>query len=102
MTWDEVDLDAGLWTLAGNRTKNGKAHFVHLSAPAIALLARMPRLGDFVFTKNGKASFQDYSRHKRALDVASGVSGWRLHDLRRTVVSGMARLGVAPHVADRS
>src|SRR5262249_13765466 len=27
--------------------------------------------------------------------------GWRLHDLRRTCVSGMARLGVAPHVADK-
>ena len=31
----------------------------------------------------------------------SGVTGWRLHDLRRTCVSGMARLGVAPHVADK-
>ena len=31
----------------------------------------------------------------------SGVKNWRLHDLRRTCVSGMARLGVAPHVADK-
>ena len=31
----------------------------------------------------------------------SGVRNWRLHDLRRTCVSGMARLGVAPHVADK-
>ena len=31
----------------------------------------------------------------------SGITGWRLHDLRRTVVSGMARLGVPPHVADK-
>ena len=30
-----------------------------------------------------------------------GITGWRLHDLRRTVVSGMARLGVPPHVADK-
>ena len=37
----------------------------------------------------------------RELDVLSGVSGWRLHDLRRTCVSGMARLGVAPHLADK-
>ena len=35
------------------------------------------------------------------LDELSGVTGWRLHDLRRTCVSGMARLGVAPHVADK-
>ncbi len=31
----------------------------------------------------------------------SGVKDWRLHDLRRTCVSGMARLGVSPHVADK-
>ena len=30
-----------------------------------------------------------------------GVDAWRLHDLRRTIVSGMARLGVPPHVADK-
>ena len=35
------------------------------------------------------------------LDQLSGVAGWRLHDLRRTCVSGMARLGVAPYVADK-
>jgi hypothetical protein len=33
--------------------------------------------------------------------MRSGVTGWRLHDLRRTIVSGMARLGVPPHVADK-
>ncbi|MGB6658235.1 MAG: hypothetical protein WBE90_03830, partial [Xanthobacteraceae bacterium] len=38
---------------------------------------------------------------KRSLDRLSGITGWRLHDLRRTIVSGMARLGVPPHVADK-
>src|SRR5215813_8333657 len=38
---------------------------------------------------------------KSVLDELSGITGWRLHDLRRTVVSGMARLGVPPHVADK-
>src|SRR5262249_25694286 len=42
-----------------------------------------------------------FSRAKRRLDQMSGVAGWCLHDLRRTCVSGMARLGVAPHVADK-
>jgi hypothetical protein len=45
--------------------------------------------------------FQSFSVYKRRLDKLSGLSGWRLHDLRRTVVSGMASLGVAPYVADR-
>lgn len=38
---------------------------------------------------------------KLKLDKESGVSDWVLHDLRRTVVSGMASLGIAPHVADK-
>lgn len=101
MTWDEVDIAAVTWTLPGTRTKNGKAHVVHLSEPALSLLASIPRIGSHVFTSGGKVPFQSFSAYKRRLDELSGLSGWRLHDLRRTVVSGMASLGVAPHVADR-
>jgi len=49
----------------------------------------------------GNKPFQKFSKAKRLLDQLSGVTGWRLHDLRRTCVSGMARLGVAPHVIDK-
>src|SRR5262245_16601216 len=49
----------------------------------------------------GTKPFQKFSKAKRELDQLSGVAGWRLHDLRRTCVSGMAWLGVAPHVADK-
>ena len=61
----------------------------------------MPRTGDLVFSGDGRRVFQGYSKAKAKLDRLSGVSDWTLHDLRRTVVSGMARLGVAPHVADK-
>jgi hypothetical protein len=54
-----------------------------------------------VFSTDGTTPFQGYSKAKKRLDHASGIGGWTLHDLRRTVVSGMARLGVAPHVADK-
>ena len=54
-----------------------------------------------MFSSDGKTVFQGYSKAKARLDQLSGVSDWTLHDLRRTVVSGMARLGVAPHVADK-
>ena len=101
MIWDEVDFDQRIWTLGSARTKNGKAHLVHLSAPALRVLEATPRLGSFVFTRTGQFPFQDFTPSKQRLDSLSGVTNWRLHDLRRTVVSGMAQLGVAPHVADR-
>jgi integrase len=101
LTWDEVDLASRTWALPGSRTKNGRSHIVHLSHEAIAVLMRTPKLGKFVFSLTGTKAFQSFSAAKRELDMLCSVTDWRLHDLRRTCVSGMARLGIAPHVADK-
>ena len=101
LQWEELDLAQRTWTIPKARTKNAKAHIVHLSRQALAALKREVQRGPFVFTLLGTKPFQDFARAKRRLDQLSGVTGWRLHDLRRTCVSGMARLGVAPHVADK-
>jgi len=74
---------------------------VHLSEHAVGVLKRADQQGPLVFSLLGTKPFQDFSKAKSLLDQLSGVSGWRLHDIRRTCVSGMARLGVAPHVADK-
>jgi len=101
MVGDEIDFNSRTWTLPGSRTKNGKPHIVHLSEACIKLIKRASRLGSYVFSISGVKPFQNFTNAKRALDELSGVTGWRLHDLRRTCVSGMARLGVPPHVADK-
>jgi integrase len=101
MTWDEVDFGRRVWTLPKSRTKNAKAHLVHLSEQAMAVLARAEQRGPYVFSLLGTKPFPGFSRAKRRLDQLSGMAEWRLHDLRRTCVSGMARLGIAPHVADK-
>jgi hypothetical protein len=54
----------------------------------------------FFGTATGKR-FQRFGKDKRTIDKLCDVTGWRLHDLRRTIVSGMARLGIPPHVADK-
>jgi integrase len=100
-TWEEIDMAGETWKLRSERTKNAKAHEVHLSDQTVAVLGQVDRVGEFVFSRSGTAPFQDFSVAKRELDKISGVIGWRLHDLRRTCVSGMARLGIAPHVADK-
>jgi integrase len=101
LIWEELDLAQRVWILPKSRTKNAKAHIVHLSEHAVGVLKRADRQGPLVFSLLGTKPFQEFSRTKSLLDQLSGVSGWRLHDLRRTCVSGMARLGVAPHVADK-
>src|SRR5262249_52961926 len=101
LQWEELDLAQRVWRLPRSRTKNGKAHVVHLSEPSMAVLRRFDRRGPYVFSPVENKPFQKFSRAKSLLDQLSGVTGWRLHDLRRTCVLGMARLGVAPHVADK-
>ena len=101
LNWQELDVKQRIWTIPKSRTKNGKAHVVHLSDQALAVLKHVDQQGPLVFSLLGTKPFQEFSRAKSLLDQISGVSAWRLHDLRRTCVSGMARLGVAPHVADK-
>ena len=74
---------------------------MHLSEPVWNIIQQMPRTQDIVFATSGRKPFQNFTRAKRAIDQRSGVKGWCLHDLRRTTVSGMARLGIPPHVADK-
>jgi integrase len=101
LQWEELDLARRIWIIPKSRTKNAKAHVVHLSGEALAVVKRTDQRGPLVFSLLGTKPFQEFSRAKRVLDQLSRVTGWRVHDLRRTCVSGMARLGVAPHVADK-
>jgi integrase len=101
LQWEELDLARRIWTIPKSRTKNAKAHVVHLSEQSLAVLKGADRNSPLVFSLLGTKPFQEFSRAKRVLDQLCGVTGWRLHDLRRTCVSGMARLGVAPHVANK-
>jgi integrase len=97
MTWREVDLDARLWTLPRERSKNGQPHDIPLSDPAAAILESLPRIGDtFVLTTDGKAAASNYAVNKRRLDalLPADMPPFWLHDLRRSVASGMARLAI--------
>jgi integrase len=98
---DELDLAQRIWIIPKSRTKNAKSHVVHLSQQAMAVLKVAGQREPYLLSRLGTKPFNEFSRAKRRLDELSGVIGWRLHDLRRTCVSGMARLGIAPHVADK-
>jgi len=89
LKWSEIDGDT--IKLEGSRTKTGEPHTIPLSSAAQALLNSLPHLGDFVF--NGVRPVSNWSHSKNELDAASGVTNWRIHDLRRTVATGLQKLG---------
>jgi integrase len=103
--------DDGTWHLLSERTKNSRAHVVPLVAAMLQIIDRMEGR-EFVFSTNGRTPPSGWSRAKRRLDdemlkVARRERGtevmipsWRLHDLRRTAVTGMAEIGVPPHVIE--
>ncbi|MGA2638425.1 tyrosine-type recombinase/integrase [Methylocella sp.] len=101
MTWRELDLEARSWTLPASRAKNKVEHTIPLSDAVMAIIEALPRDYLFVFANRLGRVFQQWVKSKRALDAASGVSGWVVHDLRRTFVSGLARLQVDVLVTER-
>lgn len=117
MRWRDVDLGTGLWTLPREAAKMARTHVVPLPPLATDILRNLPRYASaeddaFVFTTDGgRTHISGYSKIKAALDAHIGVNAedgiegavdeWRLHDLRRTAASGMARLGVALHVIEK-
>src|SRR5215203_7023211 len=103
MRWSDVNLDRATWTVPAAIAKNGRVHEVPLSEPALGILTALPRFvgSDLVFTTTGTTPISGFGRLKERLDTVMGVSDWRFHDLRRTAASGMARIGVAPHVIEK-
>lgn len=102
MQWSEID--GSVWTIPSVRTKNGKEHKVHLSSQAMAVLEALEGKEDcpYVFTTKGETGLSGFAKAKARLDtLMKGVDPWRVHDLRRTAASGMARLGFQPHIIER-
>jgi len=95
LKWSEIQ--DGAIHLNNGRSKNGQALIIPLSAPARELLASLPLIADseFVFTVDGARPIGAWSHAKRKLDAASGIKAWVIHDIRRTVATGLQKLGVS-------
>lgn len=100
MAWGELSDDFSTWTIPAGRAKNGATHIVPLSETVRELLRSAPRFGDLVFP-GLRGPFNGWSKAKAALDAKSGVTNWRIHDLRRTAATGLQRLGVRLEVTEQ-
>jgi integrase len=73
-----------------------------LNHRTLEVLKQIPTTNSvFVFSTTGKAPVSGFSKMKKKLDRLSGISDWRLHDFRRTMVSAMVDLGIDATTADR-
>lgn len=104
MGWSELNLETAEWSLPPARTKAARWHVVPLSTPVMRIISSLPQTHQtLVFPARGKDTVvSGFSKWKARLDALCGVSDWRVHDLRRTAATGMAKLGVAPHVIERT
>lgn len=129
MSWNEIADDLTTWTMPGQRTKNGAAHAVPLSTSASAIIkATLPadakevkravaqlRSAGALILPGEKGAYAGWSKAKRALDKAIGdargkavgksgkaapIEPWSIHDLRRTVATGLQRFGVRLEVTE--
>jgi integrase len=100
----DAEISGDVWTIPAARAKNSEAHAVPLSTAAQGVLAGVRRIkgAGYVFTTNGSSAVSGFAKAKARLDKAmgEGVEPFVIHDLRRTAASGMARLGIPPHVVE--
>jgi len=112
MTWGEIDLTRGLWTLPGGRTKARRQHVIPLPPLAAAILQtrrkaflQAPDADDLVLpttSRDGKrvAAISGWDWIKRELDKKAKLPPWRMHDFRRSLVTHLAEIGADVAVLD--
>jgi integrase len=100
MRW--VELDGPDWTLPPARNKTKLPLLRPLSEAALSVIGTRPEDAEFVFSLNdGSTPLAGYSECKMAFDRQCGMSGWTLHDLRRTARSLLSRVGIPSDHAER-
>lgn len=108
----EFDFERRLWSIPRGRVKNGSEHVVPLSPATVELVQGLYKIGPnprFLFTTNGTSPFSGVSKAMERLDLRvrkhlkynSVGEPWRRHDLRRTLMTGYARLGVPLQVVEK-
>jgi integrase len=107
--WSEIDIEKRVWNLPAERSKNRRPHTIPLSAPALEIIEALPRFEDsgFLFSAGANPP-SGFSKAKPRLDKAianlregEGLQPFVIHDIRRSVASGLASIGVNLPVIER-
>ena len=110
--WAEFDLERRQWLLSARRSKNGNEHLTHISEPALAILRALQppherNPASLLFSTTGRTPFSNFNRPMARITAEMSAKAGReiapftRHDLRRSLATGLAELGVSEHVVDR-
>lgn len=105
MRRSEIDIERATWTIPGSRSKNGLTHLIPLSDAALAIVqVRLDKAGEEsdapLFTRIGEPIESNAVSQAARLKLQVTGEPWTPHDIRRTVATGMAGLGIAPHIIE--
>lgn len=105
MMRSEIDLKAAMWTIPKERTKNGLAHTVPLTEQAMSILDRVSDRLTFaddgpIFSRIGVPIESNAISKAVRLKFQLFNDNWTPHDIRRTVATGMAGIGIQPHIVE--
>lgn len=99
--WDEIDFERNVISLAASRTKNKRPHRIPMSNMVRAILEARPQNSRVhVFGAGQQRGFSGWSWAKANLDEAVKIPNWRIHDIRRSAATGMAEIGIQPHIIE--
>ena len=110
--WSEFDMAKRVWTIPGERAKNGLEHPVHITDTMKDILERLPRIQGssgkvrLLFTTSGDTPLSGHDkatkrfRSEMTKKLGEAPPHWTLHDLRRTFSSGLQELGVPRDVRE--
>jgi len=104
MRHSEIDYTENLWKIPKERTKNKTANYIPLTPRLRAILKSLPDTGsDHLFPPNPftERPFTTFSHIKKVIDRHSGITGWRIHDIRRTVSTNLGFLGIQQKIINK-
>ncbi len=96
--WREFDLSKRMWTLPASRAKNGKEHKVPLAPQVVKILETLPARQGRLFSTGTSRPWRAAARIRMAM--GHSVPAWRWHDIRRTLATGLQRIGVRLEVTE--
>jgi len=96
--WIDRESKTVIWP--AEQMKGNRQHTLPLAPTAMSILTSLPKTG-FLFRARGRSTpFNGFSTCKAVFDERAKIAPWTLHDLRRTFSTGIARLGIAPHIKE--